>query len=52
MTTDQLLAQDANKGMMEVWFCGPTGWAKLLEKELRERLQGSLLFHKEAFELR
>lgn len=52
MTTEQLLDQDPKKGMMEVWFCGPSSWARLLEKELRERLQGSLLFHKEVFELR
>jgi len=52
LTTDQLLIQNSKKGAMEVWFCGPTGWAKTLENELRELLQGSLLFHKEAFELR
>lgn len=52
MSTEQLLAQDSRKGTMEVWFCGPSGWGRSLEKELRERLQGSLLFHKEAFELR
>jgi len=52
LTADQLLTQHAKKGAMEVWFCGPTGWAKILEKELRERVQGSLLFRQEAFELR
>lgn len=52
LTTDKLLNQELKKGAMEVWFCGPTGWAKELENELREKLQGSLLFHKEAFELR
>ena len=52
LTADQLLAQHSKKGAMEVWFCGPAGWAKILEKELRERLQGSLYFRKEAFELR
>jgi predicted ferric reductase len=52
MSTEQLLAQDSKKETMEVWFCGPSGWGRSLEKELRERLQGSLLFHKEAFELR
>jgi len=52
LTTDQLLTQDSKKGTMEVWFCGPIGWATTLENELRERLQGSLLFHQEAFELR
>lgn len=52
LTTDKLLNQDSKKGAMEVWFCGPTGWANVLENELREKSQGSLLFHKEAFELR
>ncbi len=52
MSTEQLLAQDLKKETMEVWFCGPSGWGISLEKELRERLKGSLLFHKEAFELR
>jgi predicted ferric reductase len=52
LTTDKLLNQESKKGAMEVWFCGPTDWAKELENELREKLQGSLLFHKEAFELR
>lgn len=52
LTTEQLLTQHSTKGMMEVWFCGPTGWARILESELREILQGALFFHKEAFELR
>lgn len=52
LTADQLLTQHSNKKAVEVWFCGPSEWAKILEKQLRERLQGSLLFHKEAFELR
>ncbi|MEH6596568.1 MAG: ferric reductase-like transmembrane domain-containing protein [Colwellia polaris] len=52
LTTDQLLTHYSKKAMMEVWFCGPTGWARILENELREKLQGSLLFHREAFELR
>lgn len=52
LTTEQLLRQDAKKGTMEVWFCGPAAWAKILEDELREKLSGSLVFHKEAFELR
>ena len=52
LTADQLLTQYSKKGDMEVWFCGPAGWAKILEKELRGRLQGSLYFRKEAFDLR
>jgi len=52
LTTDQLLNQHTRKGAMEVWFCGPSAWAKILEKELRERLKGSLFFRKEVFELR
>ncbi|MFT6914674.1 MAG: putative ferric reductase [Motiliproteus sp.] len=52
LTSEQLITQHSKKGALEVWFCGPTGWAKTLEKELRERLEGSLAFHKEAFELR
>lgn len=52
LTADQLLSEHKRKKAMEVWFCGPSGWAKLLEKELRERLEGTLLFRKEAFELR
>jgi predicted ferric reductase len=52
LTAEQLITQHSKKGAMEVWFCGPTEWAKTLEKELRERLEGSLRFHKEAFELR
>ena len=52
LTADQLITQHSKKGAMEVWFCGPTAWAKILEKELRERLEGPLLFRQEAFELR
>ena len=52
LTADQLLTQHSKKDAMEVWFCGPTGWAKILEKELQERLPGALLFRQEAFELR
>ncbi len=52
LTADQLLTQHSKTGAMEVWFCGPAGWAKILENELRKSLQGSLLFRKEAFELR
>lgn len=52
LTADQLLTQHTRKGSMEVWYCGPSNWAKILEKELWEKLEGSLLFHKEAFELR
>jgi predicted ferric reductase len=52
LTADQLLTQDSKKGALEVWFCGPSAWAKILEKELRESLQGSLRFRQEAFELR
>lgn len=52
LTTVQLLSQHARKGAMEVWFCGPSTWAKTLEKELRESVKGSLFFRKEAFELR
>ena len=52
LTADQLLTQHPRKGAMEVWFCGPAALAKILEKELRERLEGSLFFRQEAFELR
>ncbi|UZE96148.1 ferredoxin reductase family protein [Alkalimarinus alittae] len=52
LTSDQLLTQHKQTDTMEVWFCGPSGWAKVLEKELRQRLKGSLFFRKEAFELR
>ncbi len=52
LTTDQLLTQHTQKNAMEVWFCGPSAWAKILEKELRESLKGALFFRKEAFELR
>jgi predicted ferric reductase len=60
LTADQLLnrqtsnskTRKSKRDAMEVWFCGPSGWAKKLEKELREILPGSLYFRKEAFELR
>ncbi|CCK76960.1 conserved hypothetical protein [Oleispira antarctica RB-8] len=52
LTAEQLLTQVSKKAALEVWFCGPTGWAKVLEHELREKSSGSLVFHKEAFELR
>lgn len=52
LTVDQLVAEHSKNRAMEVWFCGSANWAKILEKELRDRLQGSLYFRKEAFELR
>lgn len=57
LSADQLLARITKtaapkKGALDVWFCGPSGWAKVLEKELRETFEGSLHFRKEAFELR
>jgi predicted ferric reductase len=52
LTADQLLTQHTQKSATEVWFCGPSAWAKTLEKELRENIKGSLFFRKEAFELR
>ena len=52
LTAHQLITGHAKRGAMEVWFCGPTTWAKTLEKELRESLEGPLFFRQEAFELR
>jgi predicted ferric reductase len=54
LTVDRLLSPSlkSKRDAIEVWFCGPSGWAKQLEENLRETLQGPLYFRKEAFELR
>ena len=54
LTAEVLLAihGENEREAMEVWFCGPSAFANSLESSLRERLNGRLYFHKEAFEFR
>ncbi len=52
ITSKALLTRNSSKKTTEVWFCGPTGLAKLLETGLKKTLPGKLLFRKEAFKLR
>lgn len=42
----------ADKQAKEIWFCGPAGLAKKLQRELAALQVSNLRFHQEAFEMR
>lgn len=47
-----LTASRPRDGRMDVWFCGPSGFAKSLERGLHAVLGRGLRMHREAFEMR
>ncbi len=52
LTADQLAAGKDRSRPAEVWFCGPQGFAKVLQEGLRAAWRGRLTFHQEAFVMR
>ncbi|PLC53918.1 ferric reductase [Pollutimonas nitritireducens] len=47
-----LAAGSPRNGKMDVWFCGPAGFARSLDESLRRLLGRGLRMHREAFEMR
>lgn len=52
LTADQLVPVFSTQRAMDLWFCGPTGFAQSLRKGLQKTLRGKLHFHQEAFQMR
>ncbi|MCW8841505.1 MAG: ferric reductase-like transmembrane domain-containing protein [Gammaproteobacteria bacterium] len=52
LSTEALLAESANAGRTEVWYCGPQGLANSLRQEMKKCWPGRLNFHQEAFQMR
>lgn len=53
LDAEGVLAQGvADAGQMDLWFCGPVGFAKSLEAGLRRVLGSGLRMHREAFDMR
>ncbi|MCW8907902.1 MAG: ferric reductase-like transmembrane domain-containing protein [Sedimenticola sp.] len=51
LTAEVLAEQQHDRKRLEVWFCGPRGFADTLREGLRA-LYGRIRFHQEAFEMR
>lgn len=53
LTAEQLIARRQVRQTLDIWFCGPAGFAQSLRAGLRQRLSaGDLRFHQEAFVIR
>ncbi len=52
LNVEALSLADNRKEKTEIWFCGPTGLAESLKKNLKTTWNGPLRFHQEAFEMR
>jgi len=51
LTAEALAEQQQGRKPLEVWFCGPRGFADALREGL-QAFSGSIRFHQEAFEMR
>lgn len=52
LTADKLM-QDSNEKISDIWFCGPSGFAKKLKSDLKERYETvAPNFHQEMFQMR
>jgi len=51
LTAEALAEERQGQKQLEVWFCGPRGFADTLRERLRA-LSGRIRFHQEAFEMR
>src|SRR5690606_24053864 len=47
-----LAATQPVNGKMDLWFCGPSGFAKSLEQGMKELLGRGFRIHREVFEMR
>ncbi len=53
LTAEQIVARRQARQMLDIWFCGPAGFAQALQTGLRQCLPaGELQFHQEAFVIR
>ena len=51
LTAEALAEQQQGRKPLEVWFCGPSGFADALREGLQD-VTGRIRFHQEAFEMR
>jgi len=53
LTAERIVARRQARQKLDIWFCGPAGFAKALRAGLRQRLSADELhFHQEAFVIR
>ncbi|MTW20519.1 ferredoxin reductase family protein [Allochromatium palmeri] len=52
LTAEHLTSMHDGSSKTEVWFCGPSGFARRLRTGLTRAWRGRLQFHQEAFEMR
>lgn len=52
LTVEKLLQQEPQLAGSDIWFCGPSGFARTLKTGLKARGLGQVPFHQEAFEMR
>lgn len=52
LTAGALRLAEGHKKKADIWFCGPSGLADALKKNLKDSWNGCLHFHQEAFEMR